>query len=204
MLDKLKSPERLAFFSDAVVAIALTLLVLPVTEIVSDARKEGPLPPVHELIVENQAVIWSFLLSFAVIVRLWIVHHRIFEQVKAYSMPLMMLNMCWLLTVVTLPFQTELVANYPARDRLVLVLYVGTLFVSSVLLAALLWIVRNNPEVQRAPGVVSDRWWWDAVSGTIAFLAALVLVAVFPALSYWPLVLQLLLPQVVRLFHRDR
>jgi uncharacterized membrane protein len=204
MLEKLKSPERLVFFGDAVVAIALTLLVLPVAEIVSDARKDGPLPPVQELLTEHQAVIWSFLLSFAVIVRLWLVHHRMFEQVKGYTMPLMILNMCWLLTVVMLPFQTELVANYPSRDRLVLVMYVGTLFVSSLLLSAVLWIIRNNPEVRRAPDAVSDRWWADAISGTIAFFVALVLVAVFPVLSYWPLLLQVILPQLVRLRYRDK
>ena len=56
------APERLVFFTDAVVAIALTLLVLPLTEIVPElvAAHGEPL----EAITHNQPKIWSFLLSF--------------------------------------------------------------------------------------------------------------------------------------------
>jgi len=204
MSDKPKSPERLVFFSDAVVAIALTLLVLPLVDVVSEARKAGAMPPVQDLLADNQAVIWSFLISFVVIVRLWIVHYRVFEQVKAYSMALMIVNLTWVLTVVFLPFATELVANYSSRDRLVLVLYVGTLFISSVLLAALLWIVRNDPEVRRAPDAISDRWWFDATSSAATFLVILVLVAAFPVLSYYTLALLVVQPQIVRLRYRAR
>ena len=204
MAGKTKSPERLVFFSDAVVAIALTLLVLPLVDIVSDARKAGPLPPVLDLIKDNQTVIWSFLISFVVIVRLWLVHHRVFEQVKAYNTPLMVVNLVWLLTVVILPFTTELAANYNGHDRMVLVFYVGTLFISSVLLSVLLWIVRTDPEVRRSPDAISDGWWFDEVSVTATFLVAVVLVAVFPMLSYYVLLLLLVQPQIVRLRNRAR
>ncbi|QUQ63676.1 TMEM175 family protein [Kutzneria sp. CA-103260] len=202
MSDKPKSAERLVFFSDAVVAIALTLLVLPLVDSVSDARKAGPMPPLPELLADNRSVIFGFLISFVVIVRLWIVHHRVFEQVKAYSMSLVMVNVSWLLTVVFLPFPTELIANYPLDDRLVLMLYVGTLFVSSVLLAAMVRIVRNDPEVRRAPDAVSDRWWFDAITGAVTFFVILALVTAFPVLSYYTLALLLVQPQIVRLRYR--
>ncbi|WP_163509027.1 TMEM175 family protein [Fodinicola acaciae] len=200
--EELRSPQRLVFFTDAVVAIALTLLVLPVADIVSDARKTGPMPPVWDLIVEHRAVIGAFVVSFLVIVRLWREHHRVFEQVKAYDKRLMTVNMAWLLTVVILPFLTELAANYRLDDRLVLVMYVGALSISSLLLTALLWIVRDDPEVRRAPAAVSDSWRIDSISTTAAFVVALVLVAVFPVLSYSPLLLQLVVPYAVRLRHR--
>jgi hypothetical protein len=54
--------------------------------------------PPNEAITQNQWQIYSFLLSFAVIARQWISHHRLFEQIKAYSPPLMAVNLCWLLT----------------------------------------------------------------------------------------------------------
>ncbi|WP_410615855.1 TMEM175 family protein [Amycolatopsis sp. lyj-109] len=60
------------FVTDAVVAIAITLLVLPLVEAVPDAVAQHLGPAV--LISENQWKIYSFLLGFAVIARLWVVH----------------------------------------------------------------------------------------------------------------------------------
>jgi uncharacterized membrane protein len=203
MPDKIKSPERLVFFSDAVVAIALTLLVLPLADAVrTDKAPNGGMLPVGTLLSNNEPLILSFLLSFVVIVRFWIGHHRVFEQVKAYSMTLMWLNMAWVLTIVILPFPTELVAAYPSHDRIVLVFYIGTLFVSSLLLTALLWVVRNDPEVARAEHVISDRWWFDSITSTLFFALALTLVAAFPQLSYYPLLVNMLQPQLVRMRFR--
>lgn len=87
-----KSPERLVFFSDAVVAIALTLLVLPLTELVPEVvvAEHGRS---FEVVTDNQWQIYSFLLSFAVIARLRMGHHRLFEQVRAYSGPLLVVNL---------------------------------------------------------------------------------------------------------------
>jgi uncharacterized membrane protein len=64
-----RSPERLVYFSDAVVAIALTLLVLPLAEAVPEAVSKHA--DSLKVITENQWKIYSFLLSFAVIARLW-------------------------------------------------------------------------------------------------------------------------------------
>ena len=64
--------ERLITFLDAVVAIAITLLVLPLVDVSADVDHYGS---VRDLLRENQADIWAFLLSFAVIARLWFVQH---------------------------------------------------------------------------------------------------------------------------------
>ncbi|HEY4020330.1 MAG TPA: TMEM175 family protein [Pseudonocardiaceae bacterium] len=200
MSAKIKSPERLVFFSDAVVAIALTLLILPLTDLVRDPRGLGSL----ELIKTNQALIWSFLLSFVVIARYWLNHHRLYEQVKAYNTPLMLVNMFWLLTIAILPFPTEMVAKYPSHDRFTLVLYVGTLFVSGLAQSSMLLIIRNDADVLREPGAISDRRQFDSLSTTAVMGIALLAVAIFPALSYYPLLLNVLQPWVVRLRFRKR
>lgn len=119
-----KSPERLVFFSDAVVAIALTLLVLPLTDVVSEVVATHGDPV--EAVTENQWRIFSFLLSFVVIARFWVAHHRLFEDVRAYSSPLMTVNLCWLLTIAVLPFPSEMVGAF-GIDRFTAMLYLGTI-----------------------------------------------------------------------------
>jgi uncharacterized membrane protein len=64
--------ERLVAFVDAMVAIAITLLVLPLVELTSEVDDYAS---VGALLRENQSQVWAFLLSFAVIARLWFVQH---------------------------------------------------------------------------------------------------------------------------------
>lgn len=203
MATKIKSTERLVFFSDAVVAIALTLLVLPLADVVrtADTGKVSS----FALIADNQALIWSFLISFVVIARLWVGHHRLYEQIKAYNGPLMLANLLWILTIAILPFPTELVARYPSRDHVTLVLYIGTLFVSSLLTTTMTLIAGNDETLEVEPGAISERWRFDSITTTATFGIALVLVAIVPALSYYPLLLNAAQPWIVRLrFARRR
>lgn len=73
-------PERLLAFSDGVVAIALTLLVLPLADLVPDRVEPGrsALP----LLTGNLPLVGSFLLSFLVVGRFRMVHHRLFDRVR--------------------------------------------------------------------------------------------------------------------------
>ncbi|HEX4225678.1 MAG TPA: TMEM175 family protein [Pseudonocardiaceae bacterium] len=195
MSEKIKSPERLVFFSDAVVAIALTLLVLPLTDFASSILSGSSS---FAEVEKHQSLIWTFLLSFLVIGRYWLVHHQTFEQVKAYSRPLMLVNMAWLLTIVFLPFPTELVASTSSHDRFTLILYIGTLFVSSLLLGIMLVIIRDDPTVLREPGAISYRWEFDSLSVTVTLAICLATVAIFPAVSYYILLLNMVQPWFVR------
>lgn len=197
MSEKIKSPERLVFFSDAVVAIAMTLLVLPLADLVKDSHFSAQ---VFE--GQNQWILYSFLLSFVVIMRFWLSHHRLFESVKQYSHSLMMANMAWLLSMVILPASTEMVARFEGSDRLTHIVYVGNLLVSSVMLTVMEWIIRHDPVIQRDQ--ISDRRWFDGISTSGTLVVVWVLMAVFPSLSYYPLLLNILQPQLVRLRFRGQ
>lgn len=209
MTAKIKSPERLVFFSDAVVAIALTLLILPLADLVKEYGKSAPANATyqtdsHSMFATHAWLIYAFLLSFAVILRFWLSHHRIFEHVRAYSTPLLMVNMLWVLSIVFLPFPTEMVANFGSGDRLTHIVYGGNLFMSSVLLTALVWIIRRDPEVRReGDEEFSDRRWFDAVTTSGSIGLAALLMAIFPSWSYYPLLLGFLQPQLVRLRFRS-
>ncbi|MFI6095475.1 TMEM175 family protein [Lentzea sp. NPDC051213] len=178
-----REPDRMVLFTDAVVAIAITLLVLPLVEI---ASVPGDLRPA-ELISHHWPQILSFLLSFAVIAQLWMTHHRIFENVRAYTRPLMGLNMLWVLTIVVLPFPTELVGSF-GDDLFTQLFYVGTILVSSVLLSGMTLLAHKDE--------LSPRMVLASITPTVLLLIALLLV---PLVNYYGLLL-LLFGQVISRF----
>jgi uncharacterized membrane protein len=196
-------PERLLAFSDGVVAIGLTLLVLPLAELVPDAQE--PRGSGLEIITDNLAPIGSFALSFAVIARFWAAHHRVFDDAPRVSPVLVWVNTVWLFTIVVMPFPTEMVGSFP-DDPFTLRFYVGTLFASSALLTVMTFLVQRS----RAP---ADRGTEHGSGGTGAVLLVIFIVTlVAPQLGYWPLLLLflsgpaegLLAPRVERLLRRSR
>ena len=171
------SAERLVFFTDAVVAIALTLLVLPLVDVVPEARESAP--EVGELLRVNLSLIGSFLLSFVVIFRLWWAHHQLFRHVSRLSGPLVLGNLLWLLSIVLLPWPTAIITAYDASPGTVL-LYIGTLVVSSGSLTLLTVVVHRDPGLS----VGRNRETRDEILGsatsTAALILALVLGTAFP------------------------
>jgi uncharacterized membrane protein len=195
-----KSPERLVFFTDAVVAIALTLLVLPLTEIVPElvAAHGEPI----EAITANQPKIWSFLLSFVVIGRQWIGHHRFYEHVRAYNQTLLMTNMIWLLSVIVMPFATQMVGGFNTNEFTSL-LYIGTIVVNSACLSVMTLVVKSDPRLLNEGDGLSGRWMFNTLGTTISMLAAFGLVLLVPAVNYYALLLLLVPPLVARVVHPE-
>ncbi|WP_161965436.1 TMEM175 family protein [Rhodococcus sp. P1Y] len=135
--------ERLVNFSDAVVAIAATLLILPLVDI---AEPSADLTT-WDLVSEHFVEILAFVLSFAVIFRLWLTHHSIFKDLTGYTMPLAWANFLWLLSIVFLPFPTKLIAEKDGFDPSATSLYVGTISVSVIAIALIEWVIERNPDI---------------------------------------------------------
>jgi uncharacterized membrane protein len=185
-----RDPDRLVLFTDAVVAIALTLLVLPLVEVVPEAFREHQRST--EVITGHQAQIMSFLLSFLVIMRLWFVHHRVFQHIGAYTRPLMVWNAGWLLAIVVLPFPTEMVAHYPGHDRFTVLFYIGNVLAASICQTMVTVISYRDPDVASEddpPELASVR---SALSTVVVLAVCLAVVAVLPHASYYVLLLLLL------------
>jgi len=179
-----RDAERLVFFTDAVVAIAITLLVLPLVDAVGEAVDERHSSV--EVVTGNVRQIFSFLLSFVVIAQLWTAHHRLFQGVSTVGGGVVVLNMLWVLTIVALPFPTEMVGGY-GDDRFTVVLYIGTILASSACLTALGVTVRG-----RLAG--------DGASMTVLLALALLVAGLVPGVAYWALLLLFLGPLVERLW----
>src|ERR1700754_5110324 len=97
--------DRLVFFSDAVVAIAITLLALDLRL----EKAEGD----SILHFADIGHLWpklaSFLLSFILIAVFWKVHHKFFSFIKMIDGKVLWFNIFWLLFIVILPFTTTLI-----------------------------------------------------------------------------------------------
>ena len=106
--------ERIVFFSDAVFAIAITLLVLEVK-----APHAPPGAPESELAVQLLHLLpklIGFVVSFLVVGSMWIEHHRIFRYVAGYDGGLLWRNLAFLLAVAFMPFPTALFSeNHTSR-----------------------------------------------------------------------------------------
>lgn len=98
--------ERLTFFSDAVVAIAITLLALELP------LPEGPTSAeLLRSLGHHQSEYISFLISFAVIGGHWRAHHRLFHHVTTLGGGLVQLSFGWLLMQVVMPFATKVLGE---------------------------------------------------------------------------------------------
>lgn len=102
--------ERIVFFSDAVMAIAITLLAidLRVPELAAPVDGSTLLRSLSEL----GPAFLSFLVSFFVIGIYWISHHRYFRYIRRYDGRLIVLNMLFLLSIVLMPFVAALFGQY--------------------------------------------------------------------------------------------
>ena len=174
--------DRIATFADAVVAIAITLLVLPLV----DLATQSATVPIGRVLGDNAGALGAFALSFAVIARLWMAHRRLFERVAADDSMVVRLTLVWLFTVVFLPFPTELLVAQSGRGPSML--YVGTLLASSVALAANAAWVGTHPALRRPTGTSDDSPW--TTTGLLA--VAFPLTALVPSASVWPLLFLLL------------
>ncbi|MCX4744456.1 TMEM175 family protein [Kitasatospora sp. NBC_01287] len=141
--------DRLAGFSDAVVAIAITLLAIDLP--VPDGRDVGAL---WESVRANGGHYAAFLISFIVIAAGWHNHHRVFLSIERADRQLRVLNTAWLLAVVLNPFATRLLTTRGAQSLDAHALRFGFYAVLQVLASAvLLAIVRHSAAHGLAPGM---------------------------------------------------
>jgi uncharacterized membrane protein len=103
--------ERLILFSDAVFAIAITLLVIEIRVPEIAHSTDGTHDLIHAL-WEKFPEFFGFVLSFAVIGQFWSNHHRLFGFVKDYNGKLIWLNLLMLFWIVLVPFTSGLNSRY--------------------------------------------------------------------------------------------
>ncbi len=101
--------QRTLYFSDAVFAIAITLLVLDIRlPEVSEEQLRAELP---SLVLGLGPEFLSFVVTFLVIGFYWLAHHRMFHYINRYDGRLLWINILFLMSVAFLPFPTSVLSN---------------------------------------------------------------------------------------------
>lgn len=98
---------RIIAFSDGVFSIAITLLVLNLG--IEKGLTEGQ---IDDAIWNLREDLVAYAISFAVIGRFWLVHHRFFAEVEGFDSRLIGLNMLYLGVIVLIPFSSEVLGEY--------------------------------------------------------------------------------------------
>lgn len=125
--------ERTMFFSDAVFAIAMTLLVLDLKLPAMDSGTTAA--ELRDVLLDQVGPFAAFILSFVLVGRLWMNHHRKFKAIKNYDPALQSINLLALFFVVFLPVPTSLLFQANAQSPWPPVIYALTISGSFVSLS---------------------------------------------------------------------
>jgi uncharacterized membrane protein len=122
--------SRIAAFSDGVMAVAITLLVLNI-ETPSVAEDD-----LGEALVDLLPSVLAYLLSFALIGRYWVIHHQLFSKFVRFDGRLVMLNLLFLMLIALVPFSTDLYDQYTDAP-LAAAVFAGSLAVAALVHCAM-------------------------------------------------------------------
>ncbi len=186
--------SRLEAFSDAVFAIAITVLVLGLHV---PGVGDGDLG--HALVDEWPSFA-SYLVSFVVIGIIWVNHHAVLDHVTEASRTLLFLNLLLLLWVTFIPFPTAVLAEHlrtGSDESLAAAIYSGTMALMGMSFGGMwLYIVRAGllgpgiaPEQIRAitiSFIAGNPFYWLAIG--ISFVSAPVTLAIIAALALYYLI----------------
>ncbi|HXS57843.1 MAG TPA: TMEM175 family protein [Hanamia sp.] len=173
--------ERMVLFSDAVFAIAITLLII-------DLKIPDIPPPVtgQEL---SKSVIFlipkfvGFILSFFIIGLYWTIHHRIFGFVIGYSNKLVWLNLIFLFGIVLMPFSTAFYSEY-LLEYLKLPVIFYTINISFLgVMNYIIWKYISNPRnhlTENLPPILPQYYSFRALAVPVIFMIMLALYLYFP------------------------
>ena len=139
--------DRVLFFTDAVFAIAITLLVVdlrvPVTGLAVDSG---------HVLREDISSIIGFAISFAVIGVFWVGHHSIFRYITAFDRRLILINLFFLGIIAFLPFPTQLLSVTSTGQTAAVIFYACCGGVAGLAEAAV-WAYGTAPRHRLAPPI---------------------------------------------------
>ncbi|MGZ4169203.1 MAG: TMEM175 family protein [Solirubrobacteraceae bacterium] len=173
--------SRMESFSDGVIAVAITLLILDI---------KVPAQGTHETLLHALLADWphyaAYVVSFLTIGIIWINHHAMISRLGQADHSILILNLLLLMSIVALPFTTELMAAYlrsSSGESLAAGIYSGSLLAMSLIFAALnRHILLERAHMLRAELPLEERRrvLSRSITGLVPYLLATILAVVSP------------------------
>lgn len=180
-----RDASRVEAFSDAVIAIVLTLMAVELLQF-GPARAEGKGLP--GALAHSWPAYLAYVITFAIVGQVWLTHHNMWRYVVRVDQMLLVLNLLLLLFVAAIPFTADLLADNlrgtVTDQRLTAALYVGTVLGEALFFNLSWWWARRrrllHPDMDpRLARAVALRF----LLGPVLYLIAFGFVFVDPVLS---------------------
>jgi uncharacterized membrane protein len=177
--------ERMILFSDAVFAIAITLLAIELKVPVLPDVTEHKLA---ESLAEMIPKFIGFLISFLIIGQYWTTHHKLFGFVVNFNLRLMWLNLFFLLAVILMPFTSAFYSEYISYFlKTPAILYISNICFLGVM-NFLMWRYVSSPKHALSEGLikpVSNYYSMRAIAVPVIFLFMALVYLIFPHIAIW-------------------
>lgn len=179
--------ERLILFSDAVFAIAITLLII-----------EIKVPELHGEELTEQHLLQKlahlipkfigFIISFVIIGLYWTIHHRLFGFVKNFNGGLLWLNIFFLMAIVLMPFTTALYSEYALQNVVSPVIIYACNLIFIGIMNFSLWRYISNPKHNLSEHLSKEVARYFALRSITVMLIFIVFAFVYifsPFIAFW-------------------
>jgi uncharacterized membrane protein len=199
-----RAVDRLIFFSDAVTAIAITLLAVDLPP-----PSGGTVSAFWSSVRQNDLSYLGFLVSFLAISAAWSHHHDVFQYARRTDSRLRTLNMIWLLMIVLITFSTRVLTTNGQDTLGANALRWGFYALVQVLTSAALFAMRRHmiSHHLQQPGTESkdgSDWDWRAYGPILGFGLSIPVFFVTPYAWVLWIVMPTLVMQLRRLQRRDQ
>jgi uncharacterized membrane protein len=131
--------DRVLAFSDAIFAIAITLLTLNL-EVRPGLHGDDFTSALHQVL----PALGAYVLSFVILGQLWLAHHRIFGVIARVDYAVLVRNLVFLGLIAIMPFPVRLLSDYPRRPLAVVIYAVA--FIAAMQLQRVIWLDVTRPE----------------------------------------------------------
>jgi uncharacterized membrane protein len=131
--------DRVLAFSDAVFAIAITLLTLNL-QVPPGLHGADLTSALHQVL----PALGAYVLSFVILGQLWLAHHRIFGVIARVDHAVLVRNLVFLGLIAIMPFPVRLLSDYSNRPLAVAIYAVA--FITAMQLQRLIWLEVTRPE----------------------------------------------------------
>lgn len=201
--------ERIAFLSDAVFAIAITLLIIEFK--VPHISAESTFETVWNDLVSLKNNFFALIFSFVLIAAYWIQHHFLFKHLHNYNRKVIIVNFIALLPIIFFPFTTAFLAESSENANVItlaLQLFLINNILAGITLYYFYWLIMLKHKEFSYEITKEERlnFLMETVFKTIMFIIIFILtlftnqVKVF----YWPILILLAIRSIIRRYVKKK